>query len=382
MELVDSGSISKWLEAAPRSWQEILDVFLQAGEGLIAAHEAGLVHRDFKPDNVLLASDGRVKVVDFGLVFSVAGFPTDTDAARAALEDSELAYLEVPLTHTGAVLGTPPYMSPEQHCADPTDERTDQFSFCVSLWEALYGERPFRGKRYRELVGNILEGCVADPPADAAVPATVEAILRRGMSVDPGERYASMRELLAALREVKRVRAEPEPEPEPEPRREPEPEPEPRAHPGLSGRTRGRRWGWLVLAAGLGGAIIAVLFLGGGAASDDAAEAPATVVIDAGVARVVVVPDAMAPAVVSAVADAAPVPTTSTKTESSGAGRRRSREKRKKNKPPVVKKKELVIEKVAPADPRKGKDRARDRSRGKDEDSAAARRRRELELMK
>src|SRR5262249_15774233 len=122
MEFVDGLPLSEWLLAEPRSWQEVLDVFLQAGEGLTAAHAAGIVHRDFKPDNVLVGFEGQVKVTDFGL--------PRWGGAPAASADRP------------AIGGTPAYMAPEQARGEPADARSDQFSFAVSLFEALEGARP------------------------------------------------------------------------------------------------------------------------------------------------------------------------------------------------------------------------------------------------
>src|SRR5687768_15576357 len=133
-ELLDGGSLRQWLEQ-PHSQREILDKFIAAGRGLAAAHKAGLVHRDFKPDNVLLGKDGRVRVSDFGLARSLAGLETmpvvprdPNSVTKHDIANSPMATM----TRTGAVMGTPLYMSPEQHRGEPADERSDQFSFCVA----------------------------------------------------------------------------------------------------------------------------------------------------------------------------------------------------------------------------------------------------------
>ncbi len=196
MELVSGHSLTSWLVAKPRSLREILEVFVGAGRGLAAAHAAGVVHRDFKPDNVLVGSDGRARVGDFGLARrgdDEAESVGDTDMARrkrASLSD---------LSRAGAILGTPAYMAPEQHDGALTDSRTDQFSFCVALYEAVHGQRPFDGKTWEELAEAVKAGRVRPPPASSRVPASLHRIILRGLSVLPGDRFASMEELLRAL---------------------------------------------------------------------------------------------------------------------------------------------------------------------------------------
>src|SRR3954470_18376849 len=150
MELMEGRTLRQWLGEGKRGWREIVDVFVAAGRGLAAAHAAGLVHRDFKPDNVLLGTDGRVKVADFGLAAALGAGEEDLPAATRA--NMARAQLELsrspmsPLTRTGAVLGTPMFMAPEQHLGERADDRSDQFSFSVALYRALYGDWPFAGK--------------------------------------------------------------------------------------------------------------------------------------------------------------------------------------------------------------------------------------------
>jgi eukaryotic-like serine/threonine-protein kinase len=218
MEYVDGTTLGRWLEAAGerRRWREVVDVFLKAGSGLAAAHRAGLVHRDFKPDNVLLGRDGRVRVLDFGLARSVAASEAagaarsaepagaDVDEPPAAImalrERPDVDSLANTLTRQGAVMGTPAYMSPEQYKGHLADARSDQFSFCVALYEGLYGVRPFKGSTLTDLVTNVLEGRMRDTPSEQRVPKHVLAALRRGLSVDPEQRFASMEALLVELR--------------------------------------------------------------------------------------------------------------------------------------------------------------------------------------
>jgi tetratricopeptide (TPR) repeat protein len=195
MELVEGMTLRTWLRERPRTVRESLDVFVQAGRGLAAAHAVGLIHRDFKPDNVLLGSDGRVRVGDFGLA-RAAGDPTTLASPSTP---SATAFLGGELTHTGTVLGTPAYMSPEQLLRQPVDARSDQFSFCVALYEALYGQRPFGDAKLDEFVDQVVAGRLQDPPKDRRVPARLRQIVLRGLARDPAARWPSMEELLAQL---------------------------------------------------------------------------------------------------------------------------------------------------------------------------------------
>jgi len=193
MELVTGGTVRDWLRE-PRSIDAILDVFEQAGRGLAAAHDAGLVHRDFKPENILRGTDGRVRVVDFGLVAS-RGEGDDSDPIVVG----DGSPLELALTHTGIRIGTPAYMAPEQHRGEPADARSDQFGFAVALYEALYGERPFAGSSYRAMVRNVYAGTVRAAPADSRVPEPIRASLLRALAIDPAARFPSLPALLDAL---------------------------------------------------------------------------------------------------------------------------------------------------------------------------------------
>ncbi|HTE49659.1 MAG TPA: serine/threonine-protein kinase [Kofleriaceae bacterium] len=193
MELVDGVTLGEWLTAAPREPAAIIAVFVQAGRGLDAAHAAGIVHRDFKPANVLCGDDGRVRVTDFGL----ARAPRDP-APSPDLSLSPTA-LAAPATETGAVLGTPLYMAPEQHLGDAIDARTDQFAFCVALYEALHRQRPFRGATADELALEVLAGHLVPPPASSRVPDRVSRAIARGLAVDPADRHPSMDALLDQL---------------------------------------------------------------------------------------------------------------------------------------------------------------------------------------
>jgi eukaryotic-like serine/threonine-protein kinase len=187
MELVEGKTLRAWLAERPRPWREIVRAFLAAGRGLAAAHRAGLVHRDFKPDNVLMADDGRVQVTDFGLVGEAGAEPPAPGVASPSL---------APLTRTGTVMGTPVYMSPEQHQGKPVDARSDQFSFCVALHEALEGQTPFPAATPQELRARVLG---AEPAPASRMPAWMRPAVRRGLTRDPGARFPSMDALLQAL---------------------------------------------------------------------------------------------------------------------------------------------------------------------------------------
>jgi eukaryotic-like serine/threonine-protein kinase len=232
MEFLDGNTLAYWLQAQPRTWQEILKVFVAAGSGLQAAHDKGLVHRDFKPDNVMIGRDGQVRVMDFGLARQVSDkpqimprmlpprqHPAGEGQLEAEIGSGETIVLHaqvgavVPsdsasppaglfderLTRTGAMMGTPAYMAPEQFFGAATDARTDQFSFCVALYEALYDERPFAGNNMTTLTGNVVQGSVREPPAGSKVPLWLRRVVLRGLRPQIVERYPTMGELIVAL---------------------------------------------------------------------------------------------------------------------------------------------------------------------------------------
>jgi eukaryotic-like serine/threonine-protein kinase len=203
MEFIEGETLSAWLATAPRSWRSIRDIFAAAGEGLAAAHEAGLVHRDFKPQNVMVGRDGSVRVMDFGLASDGSSLGAGDDGGPLELDDPAVAPTPqtVALTRTGVLLGTPLYMAPEQFLARATDARTDQFSFCVALHEALYGERPFPSDSFPVLLEAVVAGRIRDPAQKARVPAFLRKLLLRGLAADPALRYPSMRSLLETLRD-------------------------------------------------------------------------------------------------------------------------------------------------------------------------------------
>ena len=185
MELVEAQTLRQWMQAAPRTWRQVLALFLDAGHGLAAAHAAGVVHGDFKPENLLVGTDGRIRITDFGLAH------TATPGEDAT-----------PVTG-----GTPAYMAPEQLASGArANARTDQFSFCVSLYEALYGERPFAGSSVRDLSAEVLAGRVLAAPKGTRVPPWLRRVVLRGLAVSPAERYPSLEVLRTALLEDPAVR--------------------------------------------------------------------------------------------------------------------------------------------------------------------------------
>ena len=199
MELVEGGTLDDWLKAEPRSCPRILSVFCEAGEGLAAAHRAGIIHRDFKLENVLFGKDGRPRVTDFGIARSAEqtadddpaeGYPSVTGSSS----DSKL-------TRTGSMIGTPGYMAPEQYENEvEIDARADIFAFSAALYRALYGQRPFEGGTVDAIAQSTREGKVRSPPKGTAVPAWVHVVLLWGLASERDARPASMAELLAALR--------------------------------------------------------------------------------------------------------------------------------------------------------------------------------------
>jgi serine/threonine protein kinase/tetratricopeptide (TPR) repeat protein len=244
MEFVEGGTLADWMlegrdgRGTPHAWRLVLERFDAAGRGLAAAHAAKLVHRDFKPANVLVSAEGQVRVADFGLVRrsldehdDAHDEPASREVSGAALlavhagptpaldDDATLApdtraptssgatpsllgvdSLSLRMTQTGATLGTPAYMAPEQYAGREVDARADQFSFCVAVWEALYGQRPFGGDSLHTLMFAIEQGRVREPPHEREVPTAIRKALVRGLARDPAARWPDMTALLAALR--------------------------------------------------------------------------------------------------------------------------------------------------------------------------------------
>jgi predicted Ser/Thr protein kinase len=198
MELIHGETLAEWLRAQPRPPAEILDAFLAAGRGLAAAHAAGIVHRDFKPHNVLRSRDGRIVVTDFGLAREAYGaLPPALDQTLPTGVTASAASPLVGLTVTGSLLGTPAYMAPEQWQGGPVTPATDQFAFCVALWEALAGQRPYPGPMLDDLRAQVARGPAALDTS--RIPRRVRSLLRRGLDPDPARRWPSMKALLVHL---------------------------------------------------------------------------------------------------------------------------------------------------------------------------------------
>jgi serine/threonine protein kinase len=194
MPLIEGGTLKQWLRERARPCNEILDRFIAAGRGLAAAHAAGLVHRDFKPDNVLLGAAGEVQVADFGLACLAGGEATPHPRPRPLPPGA--------LTQTGDVLGTPAYMAPEQLRGRTSDARADQFSFCVALWESLYDERPFAppAAGTADPIRAWLDAITATPnPPRRSDRAWLGPIIARGLHPDRDRRWPSLEALLDAI---------------------------------------------------------------------------------------------------------------------------------------------------------------------------------------
>jgi predicted Ser/Thr protein kinase len=197
MECLNGTRLDHWSRERQSDWKAIRDVVCDAGRGLAAAHAAGLVHRDFKPANVLVTTETVAKVLDFGLAQASASSPVSTTAGPVTCAPGIL-------TETGVVMGTPAFMSPEQF-EGQTDPRSDQWSFCISAWQCFVGERPYVTSEVDEL-RMLIRTAPPDVPTQASAPGWVFRVLRRGLSPNPQDRYPSMDALLSALERDKRSR--------------------------------------------------------------------------------------------------------------------------------------------------------------------------------
>ncbi|HEY8377675.1 MAG TPA: serine/threonine-protein kinase, partial [Nannocystis sp.] len=214
MEYIDGRTLGEWLRAEPRPWQAALRTVCDAGRGLAAAHAAGLVHRDFKPDNVIVDASGRARVLDFGLVQSGAipggeleeGAESTHEAETESTMSAGSATLQASavrwsgrLTEHGKVAGTPAYMSPEQHFGRPVGPHSDQFSFAITLYEALYGDLPFGADSWEAIRQRVQAGMVPTPLPGSRVPWRLYRVIVRALSLEPDDRWPDLATMIAAL---------------------------------------------------------------------------------------------------------------------------------------------------------------------------------------
>ncbi|HGG58152.1 MAG TPA: tetratricopeptide repeat protein, partial [Nannocystis exedens] len=190
MEFVEGRTLRGWLKVyraqlsrrmQKTAWRAIITVFAAAGRGLAAAHDAGIIHRDFKPTNVIVGPKGRVTVLDFGIAIA----PERADTG--------------PLTLAGTIADTPPYMAPEQAAGALVDPRADQYAFATCLYEALVGERPYKGRTLDERLRELLTEPPPSFPKGSQLPASLQRAVLRGLTQDPDLRFPSMREFIAAI---------------------------------------------------------------------------------------------------------------------------------------------------------------------------------------
>jgi serine/threonine protein kinase/Tfp pilus assembly protein PilF len=211
MEYVEGTTLGKWLSEKNRPWREVLAMFVQAGRGLAAAHSGGILHRDFKPENVLVGKDGRARVVDFGLARlaepSKSGERnTASGQSPSGTTSHQRAMLAVTVTQRGKLVGTPAYMAPEQLTGEVVDAKTDQYSFCVALFQGLYGALPFNVENLGALLDQIRRHMVNKVFKSKNVPASLQQALLRGLSPEPADRFPSMEVLLDKLERQMAVR--------------------------------------------------------------------------------------------------------------------------------------------------------------------------------
>ena len=217
MELIEGITLSQWMRNRERDYRQVISLFLDIGQGLRAAHESGIVHRDFKPDNVIVGQDQRPRVVDFGLAGTIDGendqsrksvwteeqfqqlAQSDVDSSVDWHSISKRRMLHVRLTRYGTIMGTPRYMAPEQHIGLETNERTDQFAFCLVLYQALYGKLAFRADKKNQIRKAVLKGELESRTAHPPVPQWVHDVVLRGLSVVSCQRYPDMKSLLEEL---------------------------------------------------------------------------------------------------------------------------------------------------------------------------------------
>lgn len=199
MEYVEGKTLADWIALDQPRWAAVVPVFVQAARGLAAAHRLGIVHGDFKPHNAILGNDGRVRVLDFGLV-------SVSEKSTLALAPESNSPELMNSTRGDELRGTPAYLSPEQWGGHPRSVFSDQFSFCVSLHEALFGQRPYNAQTPLELASNVIAGRRVAVPRHISVPGWLERVVDRGLATRPEDRWTSMEALLEALERKPRNR--------------------------------------------------------------------------------------------------------------------------------------------------------------------------------
>lgn len=200
MERLEGVSLAAWMaqpEHAQRSWQEIIRVLSSAARGLQAAHSSGLIHRDFKPDNLMVEPNGRVVVLDFGIVGASQPDPSSAPLTSKLAPITQREHsVASEVTQAGDIMGTPAYMAPEQHAGAQADERCDQFAFCVTLYEALHGVRPFPGRTQSAIARRARAGVFERPSVSRQVPRWLQHALRRGLEAERDRRFSTLGELI------------------------------------------------------------------------------------------------------------------------------------------------------------------------------------------
>jgi len=201
MEFVAGVTLGAWAQSRSLPWPEVVRVLADAARGVAAAHAAGLVHRDLKPDNVMIGADGRVRVMDFGLAHgrALADGELGTTLGSGGEPHSGPAALSVRMTQVGAIQGTPAYMAPEQWQGQEAQVATDQFGWSVMAWELLYGARPFAGENRAVLAAAVITGKRQPPPRGRSIPKWLRKLVERGLASDPARRWPGMAALLAQL---------------------------------------------------------------------------------------------------------------------------------------------------------------------------------------
>ena len=193
MEYVHGDTLSKWLQT-PRTWREVAEVMAAAGEGIAAAHAAGVIHRDLKPDNIMIGRDGRVRVMDFGIAIGARN--SERAASKVGVEREDIS---------SSLAGTPSYMAPELLAGQPASEATDQFALAVTMYEALYGVRPYPGRSFSQILDSY-QAAALHEPKKSSIPRWLRQIALQGIALEAGERFSNVAALVEEMNRVPRRR--------------------------------------------------------------------------------------------------------------------------------------------------------------------------------